>query len=201
MSHLYNEQLRNERQCGLLEFWLRRTYSSIAYHRIYRKRHPENPYYVPAVVKFLSELLENKQARVFEWGSGISTVWYARNAKSLIAIEHNEEWYRKVTGWLKTNKLDNVELKYIPPIDGSFQNYSQTILKYDDEFFDVVAVDGRNRVDCVKQAINKVKIGGLLILDDSHRARYQPVFNLLINYEHKRYDFGILQTTIFRRLR
>jgi len=201
MLHFYNEELRNERECGELEFWLRRIYSGVLYHRIYRKRYPENPYYVPAVIRLMSEILGNKQAKVFEWGSGISTVWYAQRVESLVAIEHNEEWYHKVTGWLQTNKLNNVELKYIPPTNGSFQNYSQVILKYDDEFFDVVAVDGRNRVDCIRQAVNKVKVGGYLILDDSHRTKYQPAFDLLTNYEHKRYDFGLLQTTIFQRLK
>lgn len=201
MSRFYNEQLRNERECGLMEFWLRRSFSSILYHRIYRKRHPESPYYVPAVVKFLSKLLKDKQTKVFEWGSGISTIWYAKNVESLVAIEHNEVWYHKVIGWLEIDKLKNVDLKYIPPLNGSFQAYAQSILKYDDEFFDVIAVDGRDRVNCVKQAVNKVKLGGYLILDDSHRIRYQSVFDLLTDYEHKRYDFGLLQTTVFRRLK
>ena len=199
MAQIYSKELRNERKCGLLEFWLRRTYSSLFYHRVYRKRYPEHPYYVPKVVKFMSNFLENRQAIVFEWGSGISTVWYAQKVKSLIAIEHDEEWYRKEIDWLQKRNLTNIDLQYIPPHNDSFQNYSQAILEYDDNFFDVVAVDGRARVACIKQAINKVKIGGYLILDDSHRTRYQPAFDLLTNFEHKRYDFGLLQTTIFRR--
>lgn len=196
MSFFYSEELRNERECGLLEFWLRRTYSSVFYHRIYRKRYP---YYVPAVVGILSGLFAGKQAKVFEYGSGISTIWYARRVQSLIAIEHHEEWNHKITDWLKKNKLINVELKYIPPENDLFQEYTRSILRYDDNYFDVVAVDGRNRVECVQQAANKVKIGGYLILDDSHRARYQPAFNLLANYKYKKYDFGLLQTTIFQR--
>jgi len=201
MALFYNEQIRNERDCGLLEFWLRRTYSSIFYHRIYRRKYPGSPYYVPYAVNFLSKLLYNKKPKVFEWGSGISTVWYAQKVDSLITIEHNEEWYHKVTKWLKNNKLNNVELRYIPPINNSFESYSQAISEYEDEFFDIVVVDGRNRVRCTVLAMNKVKKGGYLILDDSHRARYQSVFDLLVNYECKRYDFGLLQTTIFRRLK
>ena len=201
MSCHDRRQLRNERECGVLEFWLRRIYSSVIYYRVYRMCHPNHPYYVPGAIKFLSNVLKDKRAKVFEWGSGISTVWYAKNAEWLIAVEHNEEWYHRVTSWLQINRLKNVELKYVPPEGSSFQNYSKAILKYEDEFFDVVAVDGRNRVDCIRHAVNKVKIGGYLILDDSHRTRYQPACRLLTNYERKKYDFGLLQTTIFQRLK
>jgi predicted O-methyltransferase YrrM len=201
MTHIYNEVLRNERECGIFEFWLRRVYSSILYHKVYRKRHPEHPYYVPDAIRIISSLLKNKQAIVFEWGSGISTVWYAKQVKSLVAIEHSEEWYSRGINWLQEKNLTNVDLKYIPSINDSFQNYTQAILKYDNNFFDLVAVDGRNRVECIEQAANKVKVGGYLILDDSHRTRYKFAFDLLTNYEYQRYDFGLLQTTIFRRLK
>ena len=198
MSLFYSKQLRDERDCGLLEFWLRRIYSGILYHRIYRLKYPESPYYVPSVVKLLSDSL-NKQSKIFEYGSGISTVWYARRVESLIAIEHNEEWYSKVTNWLKKNMLNNVELKHIPLHNNLSQKYASAITKYADKYFDIVAVDGRDRVNCIQQAANKVKIGGMLILDDSHRARYQSAVDILSNYECTRYDFGLLQTTVFRR--
>lgn len=199
MSLIHNEKLRNERACGSFEFWLRRIYSGLLYHKVYRKRYPEHPYYVPQVIKILSAAL-NKQAVVFEWGSGISTIWYAKKVKSIVAIEHCEQWYRKGNGWIQEQNLSNIDLKYILATNNSFQNYTQAISEYDDKFFDLVAVDGRDRVECIKQAVNKVKIGGYLILDDSHRTRYQVAFGLLTNYEYQRHNFGLLQTTIFRRL-
>lgn len=200
MPQIYNEELRNERDCGTLEFWARRTYSGILYHKFYRRLHTGNPYYVPEVVKLLDKFLEGRNAKVFEWGSGISTIWYAKRVESLIAIEHNEEWLYRIKNWLETEDLNNVKLKYLPPQGNSFQEYSQIIAEYEDESFDVIAVDGRSRVECAKQAIKKVAIGGYLILDDSHRAKYQPIFDMLTEYEYTQYDFGLLQTTIFRRL-
>jgi hypothetical protein len=97
--------------------------------------------------------------------------------------------------------LNNVELKYVPPNNDSFKKYSQAISKYDDKSFDVVTVDGRDRVNCIKLATSKIKIGGYLILDDSHRVRYQSAFDFLSNYECTRYDFDFLQTTVFKRLK
>ena len=191
--------LRKERDCNLLEFWLRRTISSIFYHRFYRTLYADHPYYVPAVIKFLSEYLQDTNAQVFEWGSGISTIWYAKRTQSLVSIEHNIGWYDRVGNWLQLDNLENVDLKYIDSETDQYRVYTQAIAAYDDDSFDIVAVDGRNRVDCIEQAIDKVKVGGYLILDDSHRARYQPAFDLLTNYQSKRYNFGLLQTTIFQR--
>ena len=41
---------------------------------------------------------------------------------------------------------------------------------YPDDTFDVVVVDGRERVRCFQHSVAKVKPGGLLILDDVDRA-------------------------------
>lgn len=203
MRYFDNRHLQAERDCGPFELWLRRVYSGIFYHRLYRKRHPEHPHYMPKAITAISSYLANKQHPVvFEWGSGISTIWYAQRVKTLVSIEHHEGWFFKVTDWLEEKNLANVDLHYLPPDEaGEFQKYTQSILQYADNFFDLVAIDGRNRVECARQAASKVKIGGYLILDDSHRPRYQETFSILENYQNQRYDFGLLQTTIFKRVK
>jgi len=40
---------------------------------------------------------------VFEYGSGNSTIWYAQKVNSIIAVEHNKEWYEKVKLMLPKN--------------------------------------------------------------------------------------------------
>lgn len=203
MRFFDNSQLKGERECNSLELWLRRVYSGIFYHRLYRKRHPDYPNYMPKAINTISNYLSSHgQPLVFEWGSGISTVWYAHRVKSLVSIEHHEGWFIKVGNWLQEKNLTNVDLQYLPPDkDGAFRNYARSILQYEDNFFDLVAVDGRNRVECVRHAAAKVKMGGYLILDDSHRPRYQEAFNILANYRSERHDFGLLQTTIFKRVK
>ncbi|MDJ0617413.1 MAG: hypothetical protein QNJ63_11820 [Calothrix sp. MO_192.B10] len=58
-------------------------------------------------------------------------------------------------------------------IDGS---YCRSITEFNQEF-DVVIVDGRDRVNCVKQAIGKLSKTGVIILDDSDRQRYSEAID------------------------
>ena len=55
----------------------------------------------------------------------------------------------------------------------SFEDYVLYINKWPDYFFDLVLVDGRSRLACLRAAINKVKLGGILMLDNSDYSRYQ----------------------------
>ena len=50
--------------------------------------------------------------------------------------------------------------------------YCKAILK-EEGLFDIVLIDGRDRVRCAKNAISKLKSGGILIWDDSDRGYYE----------------------------
>jgi hypothetical protein len=201
MARIINKSLREERACNIFEYWSRRIYSWIFYYKVYRKLYPNKPLYVPAANKEIMKIMKTRQLITLEWGAGYSTYWYARNVKSLITIEHDKKWYFKVKSSLKNNELKNVKLKYIhSEEEKKFKSYSKYILNFNDEYFDLVSIDGRDRLNCSKCANKKVKIGGYLVLDDSHRERYKKIFDLLVNYKYKKYDFGIMQTTIFQRI-
>lgn len=209
---------RDERDCGTAEYWLRRVFSSVFYWRGYRKLHPENPFYAPAAIRRLEGLL-HEDSRVFEWGSGASTVWYGRHAAEVVSVEHDDGWYRQGAAALTGNHLSNVELLFEPPADKplissdkdrqsdqvlgralgkpEFTDYVRRIDEYPDRFFNGIAVDGRERVGCTAHAIPKVIENGFILLDDSHRSRYREAFDLLSDWESHIYDFGIMQTTIF----
>ena len=62
----------------------------------------------------------------------------------------------------------------------SFERYVKAIDDYPDGHFQVVSVDGRASVACLERALPKVAPGGLLILDNSQRERYQPALTRLI---------------------
>jgi predicted O-methyltransferase YrrM len=68
---------------------------------------------------------------------------------------------------------------------GFFDSYVAAIDDEPDESLDVVIVDGRARVECVRRAMPKVRSGGLLILDDTQRARYRPAIELLAGWERQ----------------
>ena len=73
--------------------------------------------------------------------------------------------------------------------------------------FDIILVDGRDRVNCIKQSIDCLTSNGVLILDDSQRDRYQEGIDFLHKKGFKSLEFeglkaahiGLSSTTIFYR--
>lgn len=141
--------------------------------------------------------------KVFEWGSGGSTIFFARHASRVISIEHDLAWFRAVSARLVVASLDGVQLLHVPPdlctdysspleegamkryksTDTRFENelffrYAGSILEYPDEYFDVVMVDGRARIACLYLSLRKVTDGGAVILDNSDRAHYATALDL-----------------------
>jgi predicted O-methyltransferase YrrM len=66
---------------------------------------------------------------------------------------------------------NNIEVLYRSSVE-SYRAYVQAIDSYVDESFDLVLIDGRERVQCVEHAMPKVRHGGWLVLDDTDRERY-----------------------------
>ena len=115
-------------------------------------------------------------AVVFEFGGGGSTAWFSDHAASVTTVEHDPEWYGMLDAEL--GHAANVTLIHRPP-DPDFDGYVHAIDAYADQSFDVVVVDGRQRVRCFERAIGKVRPGGLLLLDDVERAWYKKAFTLV----------------------
>jgi protein-L-isoaspartate O-methyltransferase len=142
----------------------------------------------------------NKDLTIFEYGSGYSTIFFARLAKSIDSIEYDEKWFEliklKVPDNAKVYFVDkDVDGKYCRSIDLTGKNY------------DIVIVDGRDRVNCIKQAVEKLTERGVIILDDSERERYkegieyavQKGFSTLELVGMKPGSFGIHNTMIIYR--
>jgi hypothetical protein len=150
-------------------------------------------------------------ARVFEYGGGGSTLWLEDLGCKVTVAEHDENWYRQ----LSSQFVPDAKILFRPPgtsgiitseaASGFFDAYTAAIDDELDNSFDLVIVDGRARVECVRRAMPKVKYGGLLILDDTDRLRYQPAVKLL--GEWQRHIFTGLkpgqrfpaQTSVWRR--
>lgn len=211
---------RQERDCGYAEYLIRRLFSSLFYFRLYRWRHPDSPFYVPKAIRRIEGLL-NTDSRVFEWGSGASTLWYAQRASQVVSTEHDEEWHRRGLDRLENKGCKNTDLLFAPPAPPpsfswetqwphfallghppdkpEFFNYIKSIDAYPDGHFDCIAIDGRERVGCLAHALPKLKDTGFIVLDDSHRPRYRPFFDILSEWRIERFDFGFIQTTLFLR--
>lgn len=102
----------------------------------------------------------------FEWGSGWSTIWFARHSKLIYSTEHDPTWYNRINRHLKIDKLyQRVGYELIENPD----DYANRVLLFTKNHFDYILVDGINRNPCIKNAISRLKVGGMLILDNSNR--------------------------------
>lgn len=105
-----------------------------------------------------------KDIRVFEYGSGNSTNWWASRTKEVVAVEHHQGWYERVKGQM----LPNVTLLHRELENGSYAKAIQE----DSGLFDLVIVDGRNRVECAMACLERLSDRGVIIWDNSERERY-----------------------------
>ncbi|MGF1590469.1 MAG: class I SAM-dependent methyltransferase [Pleurocapsa sp.] len=114
------------------------------------------PWYTYSAIEYIKQL-DFSHREVFEYGSGNSTIFWSKLAKRVVSIENNQQWYELVA----KSVAKNVEIKLIKD-DAA---YIQAILQH--ENFDVIVIDGSYRLDCATTAINRLKPGGFIILDNS----------------------------------
>lgn len=135
----------------------------------------ELPWFSYAANDFLAEFLK-PHMRVCEYGSGGSTLFYARRAKFVYSIEDNEKWHELVSKRLIEKDVRNVELRFRK---FDFKNpvgfeHSEYLHSMPDEQFDVISIDGSEewtqvRPLCFYHAEKHIKSGGVIVVDDSWR--------------------------------
>lgn len=130
------------------------------------------PWFNYALIHLLDERL-TPEHRVFEYGSGYSTLWFARRAAYVESVEHNAEW----RGILEPSLPTNARLRACEP---GIQ-YQQAAERSANEqgAFDLVLVDGLDRELCLPYAARALTSGGVIVLDDSHRTVYRAALDEL----------------------
>ena len=74
----------------------------------------ELPWMTFPAISQIRDFLEPSM-RVFEYGSGGSTVFFANRVKEVISVEHDKEWYQKLQEELKKLDIDNCTVHHRPP--------------------------------------------------------------------------------------
>lgn len=116
------------------------------------------PWYTYPAIEFLNQF-DFSDKKVFEFGSGNSSLYWFEKCLSLISIEHDQNWFNKI----KNNIRSNQKLFLRKNKD----EYVKSINEFESEF-DIIIIDGVYRQDCAKEVKKKLnRESGIVILDNS----------------------------------
>lgn len=138
------------------------------------------PWITYASLSFLEPRVRSKMS-VFEFGAGASTLWWAKRVRRIVSCEHDFKWLEQV----RSRASANVELVYAT-LDGG--QYAKQILGYQNEF-DIVVLDGRDRVTCARNTLSALTPGGVVLWDNADRQEYAEGFDYLLDRGFRRIDF------------
>lgn len=126
---------------------------------------PELPWISYSAIRDFKTFLEiNPDSRVLEYGSGMSTLWFARHVQNLFSAEDDINWYKMLEDKISSRSLHSCHLEFCHDKE-SFTNF----MAEDEYGFDLILIDGHYRSDCVKNAIKLLRPGGFLYLDNSDK--------------------------------
>jgi hypothetical protein len=147
------------------------------------------PWVTYSFIDFIKTRLTNDLS-IFEYGSGNSTLFYAKRVKRVVSVEHDEAWYNKIV----KEKAPNAEMIFTHLEKGGEYSKKAALL---DEKFDLIIVDGRDRVNCSKNSVEALTNKGVLVLDDSEREIYQEARTFLIEKGFKELPFSGISPGLF----
>lgn len=124
---------------------------------------PDRPWLTFDAVVRLDGLIRSDW-RMVEFGSGMSTLWFAERVASLHSIEHDPAWYATVAARLPAG------VRYDLRGPSSYCDLAD----HPDGSLDLVVVDGIQRAECVRAAIPKLRPGGWLYLDNTDKDMTIP---------------------------
>lgn len=100
-------------------------------------------------------------SRIFEFGGGMSTVYFAEvlAASEVITVEDDGEWFLETANLAPRARVFSV----------CGDEYINKIKDFPLNYFDLIVVDGTERVECFRAAEPHLKKGGHFILDDTDK--------------------------------
>jgi len=165
--------------------------------RSYKKKLPVDkegnplPWVTYPFIEFITPRLR-KEYTMFEYGGGSSTFFFSKYVNEIFTVESDKEWYKK----LKSKCQLNVTPIYKKLIrDGEYAKMAVDTGKK----FDIISVDGRDRANCIKNALSALKDEGVIILDDSEREEYKESVDFLRSHSFRSIDFWGFSPGLFYR--
>lgn len=186
---------------NVIKFLLSTYYSGylkdVGWFNSYEKKEPLDASYKPVAwvtypfMHFIQPRL-SRVTNIFEYGSGNSTLYYSNFVESVVGVEHDKGWFEEI----KSLMPKNVNLFYCDlDTGGEYCKFSSSL----GNKFDVIIVDGRDRVNCIKESWVNLSDGGVMVLDDSERDKYQEGIGFLTDNGFRRIDFWGFSPGLFYR--
>ena len=148
--------------------------------------HPLPWYAYPAILWLGPRLAPS--LRVFEYGAGNSTLWYAERCAAVTSVEHDPGW----VATLRQRLPANVELLHRATtgdaVDAPDDDPYVTALE-DPGAFDIVVIDGRARLACARRVLPRLAPNALAILDNADRRSLAAILALAAELHLARIDF------------
>jgi len=123
------------------------------------------PWFTYSAIKFIESRLR-KNMSIFEYGSGSSSLWFSKRISKVTSLEHHKGWYVEI----KSKLPANCDIHFIEDFSGD--KYSKYLSKLEQKF-DIILIDGIDRVNCCLTAPENLTENGIIILDNSDRAEYK----------------------------
>lgn len=152
------------------------------------------PWITYPAIRFLEQRVQ-KPFKVFEFGSGFSTLWWAKRVSSVTSVEHDKAW------------LDRVALGLPANASISFAEGEIYVQSAQGGHYDIIVIDGIRRPDCGRNSLSALRPGGVVLWDNTDEVTDQSGHLFMEEAGFKRLDFfgfGPLMvrescTTIFYR--
>lgn len=149
------------------------------------------PWVTYSFIDFIAERIK-KEHTVFEFGSGNSTLYYAKRAKKVVSVEHDRDWFNKIS----SGKPANSDMVFCElQSNGDYSKMPASM----GQKFDIIIVDGRDRVNCCYHSIQALSETGVVVLDDSERAKYNDARVFFQKEGFKELSFSGISPGLFYR--
>lgn len=136
------------------------------------------PWITYPAIEFLNTI-DFSDAKVFEFGAGSSTLWWAKRAKLVCSVERERDWFERLIPILPDNAYVDLEANELAYPDHINRNGSK---------FDVVVIDGAVRYPCVQSSLDYLDEHGIILLDNTEW--YPNIANMLRELGFTQIDFS-----------
>jgi hypothetical protein len=136
------------------------------------------PWYTYPAIEYCNQL-DASGLNIFEYGSGNSSLYWARKGAKVWCVEHDPAWYENMR--IKSAQLCDISLR------NSTDTYASAIAEVG-LTFDIVIIDGVWRNQSAAAAIAHLQKDGLIILDNSDW--YTDVAQFLRSHDLFQVDFS-----------